>query len=363
MYFSKVASAFHLLWCVLFIVGAWYLVSMVSRAHKEDAFRRHARARVKLHRRQTLWKNEQLQRVDATLSRIQALVDSDEPASVLELGDIYRKGEYPAFAPDLDMALALYHVGSTNPATAGLARLKYLEARHDTLSENDVAGAALPRSYGLTKVQKSQTTSPPIVPPPPVEVLSQVLSDAQNVHDHSLTRHVKKALAEAPTGRDSFEEVTRFILEDSDATPEEKADAYAVLESLGTQHHSTLGVSERESLDRMWTVIENLPTHKAEAKELLVRQLASGVEHGDIVCSTGKITRIAGALDGLPDREPVTKPMWALREELGTLAARVRDDEKDAPEFRRLAMELYVRNLGMSESLIDEMVSEFSSGF
>ena len=362
MYFSKVASAFHLLWCVLFIVGAWYLVSMVSRAHKEDAFRRHARARVKLHRRHTLWKNEQLQRVDATLSRIQALVDSDEPASVLELGDIYRKGDYPAFAPDLDMALALYHVGSTHPATAGLARLKYLEARHDTLSENDVAGAALPRSYGLTKVQKSQNP-PSIVVPPPVLPQVEVLSDAQNVHDHSLTRHVKKALAEAPTGRDSFENVTRFILEDSDATPEEKADAYAVLESLGTQHHSTLGVSERESLDRMWTVIENLPTHKAEAKELLVRQLASGVEHGDIVCSTGKITRIAGALDGLPDREPVTKPMWALREELGTLAARVRDDEKDAPEFRRLAMELYVRNLGMSESLIDEMVSEFSSGF
>ena len=354
MYFSKV-----LLWCVLCIVaGAWYLRSC---AHKEDAFRRHARARVKLHRRRQTLQTEQLQRVDATLSRIQTLVDSDEPASVLELGDIYRKGEYPAFAPDLDMALALYHVGSTHPATAGLARRKYLEARHDTLSENDVAGAALPRSYGLTKVQKSQTSPPivPLVPPPPVEVLS----DAQNVHDHSLTSHVKKALAEAPTGRAAFEEVTRFILEDSDATPEEKADAYAVLESLGTQHHSTLGVSERESLDRMWTVIENLPTHKAEAKELLVRQLASGVEHGDIVCSTGKITRIAGALDGLPDREPVTKPMWALREELGTLAARVRDDEKDAPEFRRLAMEVYVHNLGMSESLIDEMVSEFSSGF
>lgn len=356
MYFSKV----HLLWCVLCIaVGIWYLV---SRAHKEDAaFRRHARARLKVHRRRhTLWKTEQLQRVDATLSRIQALVDSDEPASVLELGDVYRKGDYPAFAPDLDMALALYHVASTHPATAGLARRKYLEARYDTLSENDVAGAALPRSYGLTKVQKSQNPPSIVVPPP---VLPQVLSDAQNVHDHSLTRHVKKALAEAPTGRDSFENVTRFILEDSDATPEEKADAYAVLESLGTQHHSTLGVSERESLDRMWTVIENLPTHKAEAKELLVRQLASGVEHGDIVCSTGKITRIAGALDGLPDREPVTKPMWALREELGTLAARVRDDEKDAPEFRRLAMELYVRDLGMSESLIDEMVSEFSSGF
>jgi hypothetical protein len=281
---------------------------------------------------------------------------------VIELGDIYRKGDYPAFAPDLDMALALYHVAGTLPATAGLARTKFLEAHHETLSEKDVAGAPLPRSYGLSKVQKTQTTPPPetILETP---VVVEVVSDAQNVHDHSLTRHVKKALADAPTGRASFEDVTRFILEDSDATPEEKADAYAVLESLGNETHSTLGVSERESLDRMWTTIENLPAHKAEAKELLVRQLASGVEHGDVVCSTGKITRIAGALDGLPDREPVTKPMWALREELGTLAARVRDADGDAATFRRRAMETYVRDLGMSEPLVEDMVSEFSLGF
>lgn len=345
--------------CLLGLLWTWIQQQQQAR---EIAIRRHARISVKLHRRQRQLNMARMQRVNDTLNHMQHLTHSDEPVSVIELADVYRKGEYPAFAPDLDMALALYHVASTHPATASIARIKYLEAQHDTLAEKDVAGAALPRSYGLSKVQKQKLPlidTPTTLPLPVIEVVS----DAQNVHDHSLTRHVKKAMADAPIGRASFEDVTRYILEDSDATPEEKADAYAVLESLSTDTHSTLGVSERDSLDRMWTTIENLPVHKAEAKELLVRQLASGVEHGDIVCSTGKITRIAGALDGLPHREPVNKPMWALREELGTLAARVRDADGDAEEYKRQAIKTYVDDLGMSEPLVDEMIADFSQGF
>jgi hypothetical protein len=80
-----------------------------------------------------------------------------------------------------------------------------------------------------------------------------------------------------------------------------------------------------------------------------------------------------GTLDGVSNE--VTRPMWAVREELGSKAAKIREEmtEKygDTPEagrrmqeeFAKQVKEEYIQKLGMSQKIIDPLISEYSLGF
>jgi hypothetical protein len=328
-----------------------------------------------------------------------SFVTRGEWPALLQLGDVYRRGSYPTHTPNRDVALRIYRAacGSPDPATAGAAQLKYIECRVDAIASEDIAGDPLPTdiaheciALAARRIAMSPSTARPRAPEAhvqptyvPVEVdiwathgadlvttvpggPLAIVSDTQNVHDHAVTRSMHKALRDMASSGDASEDVTMCILE-SDASPTAKADALAVLDTLGTSQHSTLGTSEREALDKVWNRIRNLPDEAARnAETILVAQLASGVERGHVVCSTGKIARIVSTLDGIVD-EPTIKPMWAIREEIGSLAARVRDDhghnEAGKNEFKRRAAELYVDELGMSADLIGNIVDAYAVGF
>lgn len=329
----------------------------------------------------------------------ESFVSRGEWPALLQLGDVYRRGSYPTHTPDPDVALRIYKVacGSPDPATAGAAQLKYIECRVDAIASEDIAGDPLPIdianeciAVASRRIAISPSTARPHAPQVPVQPTYvpveidvwathgadlvttvpggplAIVSDTQNVHDHAVTRGMHKALREMASRGDASEDVTMCILE-SDASPAAKADALAVLDTLGTAQHSTLGTSEREALDKVWSRIRNLPDEAARnAEKILVAQLASGVERGHVVCSTGKIARIVSTLDGLVD-EPAIKPMWAIREEIGSLAARVRDthgdDDTGKSEFKRRAAELYVDELGMSADLVGNIVDAYAVGF
>ena len=312
-----------------------------------------------------------------------AFASSGQWSGLLELGDMYRKGSYPAFRPDPEMALTVFRAACRcpDPAVSGAAQAKYIECRLDPVVAQDVAGRGMPRQYGSAAVAlaeqrtagadqrhfarpvavpravRAQTQTPNRVP----RVAMAVTSDAQNVHDHGITTGLRRALAAAGPSDNAFEEVLMHVLE-SEAPAERKADAIAVLDSLSSEEHSALGGSERDALNAVWADIGRLDDEiRANVKDTLVQQLASGVERGSVVCSTGKIARIMGALDGV--REPVNKPMWAVREELGSLASKIRDDDGSAETFKAEASRVYVMELGMSEKLIGPMVDEYALGF
>lgn len=328
-----------------------------------------------------------------------SFVTRGEWPALLQLGDVYRRGSYPTHTPNPDVALRIYRAAcaSPDPATAGAAQLKYIECRVDDIASEDVAGDPLPTyiaeeciAVACRRIAISPSAARPRAPqaqvqptyiPVEIDVWAThgadlvttvpggplaIVSDTQNVHDHAVTRGMYKALRDMTSSGDASEDVTMCILE-SDASPTAKADALAVLDTLGTAQHSTLGTSEREALDKVWNRIRNLPTEAArDAENILITQLASGVERGHVVCSTGKIARIVSTLDGLVD-EPTIKPMWAIREEIGSLAARVRDDHGDDEagknEFKRRAAELYVDELGMNADLIGNIVDAYAVGF
>jgi hypothetical protein len=379
------------------------------------------------------------------VSRLRALVSQFATQSkawdvLIAVGDVYRKGAFPRFAPNESMALALYKLAATCPCgdTAGMAQVKYIEARDDSIYAADKKGEALPVSFGdeLVRVATDRIKGTPWsafekprmqrmvipqrarVPDPvrrtdpfnvddlylhvqltdldvqrtaPVVPERTYVRDSQNVHDHSVvavTRKNLETIGAPDAGRADTSAIATAILENKDMSPTQVSDALAVLEDLGDDTHSGFGVSEKGALAAVWTKIQNEPDDglKANLVETLGKQLASGVENGHVVCSTGKITRLMGTFDGTGDETLAeAKPLWAVKEELGTLAAKVRDDKVQAldetqkrdyergdmpeldramtTEFTDKATALYCKELGMKESIVLPIVRMYAEAF
>lgn len=369
--------------------------------------------------------------------------DSERWDVLLAAGDLYRRGAYPRFLPNPAMAARLYRVASMCPCarTAGLGQAKYIETHEEPIDAADRAGRPLPTVQGqllcdwghnaIMRLPSSafdrptapQKKAPPAIrdegpfftllrptwhpvfgnpdlprppaprPPPNVHAATQpatqpapIWEDRQNVHDHGVTRSIKATLDKLQPSGDpsaSLQAVTAAVLDHPELDAATKEAALHTLSTLhGDAQHSVFGMTEQAALDRVWHTIstQRNTTLRSNLTETLAKQLASGVEHGHVVCSSGKITRIVGTLDGssgAEDGDDVTvRPMWAVREELASKAASIRDrvsslglgDDKaetDAMtrEFAEYAREEYVSRLGMSESIVGPLILEFSSGF
>jgi len=289
--------------------------------------------------------------------------------SIVDMADVYRKGSFPRYRPNYEIAMELYTLasGCPDPSVSRMALLKHIECRHEVIAFEDQIGIEIPLTYAMDVIRAARVTlketpvyEPPLEIPVPRPVIS---SDAQNVHDHGVTRSMHAVLQHIPASEnDAYEKIVDYVLT-SDASETVKSDALAVLDTLSNQTHSTLETSEREALNKVWSTIDAFETSKkSDARGVLIGQLASGVEDGAVVCSTGKIARILGTLDGLTDG-PGIRPTWALREELGTMASKIRDADGDSQAFKNEAKKVYVDGLGMNPEIIDALVDEYSIGF
>lgn len=212
-------------------------------------------------------------------------------------------------------------------------------------------------------------------------------SDSQNVHDHSVVRTMKKNIdrlyedtkGSLPTDTSrAKEQVRNAILEQAGLSETEKYNALEVLDNLTSSTHSAYGRSEADVLKMVWSKIgaTSDPGQRDNLKEMLGRQLASGIENGLVVCSTGKIGRLMGTFDGVVSPEEsgmeASRPMWAVKEELANLAAKVReeheargstDDAAMRRDYEDRATQEYVGKLGMSKRVIEPIVQMYSEGF
>ena len=345
---------------------------------------------------------------------------------LIAVGDVYRIGGYPRFQPNEWMALQCYKVASMCPngEVAGMAQSKYIGCRTESINNVDIQGDALPTEYGQRvcylaeqaimttpwsaferpKVQNQARDAEPFNIPfdddvgtiPGIDVninaipvanvvnnterrpLAYVMHDSQNVHDHSVTRIVKTNIdnlvkSNADISNTDIDEIRATILEQDEISPKEKADALLVLEDLKTSEHGTFKVSELDTAKLVWNKIKQMPDGKLQenVKQTLVHQLASAVEHGHVVCSTGKITRLMSTFDGVDGIDNVEKsrPMWALREEIANAAIKLRQDMPDANEdsmksaFRENIRQEYIQKLGLSENIIQPLIELYETGF
>lgn len=368
---------------------------------------------------------EQLQAAKAPpeIERLDALADEFEkdPTKwdlLIAVGDIYRKGAYPRFLPDEELASRIFKIAAMCPdgKVAGMGQAKYIEARTDTINDIDKAGNMLPQVQGIRvceaaegaiqstpwhlfeKPKQLKAPEQPVAAPlrdfpdfeevfwgtrndaPADTAVPAYRIDSQNVHDHGVSavtsfniENLKKNVDINKLGGGN-DDIRAAIL-DTKTDERTKADAMHVLDKLGDYRHSTFGTTEKEALQMVWSRIKSQDdaTLRENLKETLAKQLASAVENGHVVCSSGKITRIMGTLDGVSNE--AARPMWAVREELANLAAKSRDKATesygDTPEAGRRAQEAfaaevkaeYIDKLGMSKKIVEPLIDEYSMGF
>ena len=320
-------------------------------------------------------------------------------ALVVQVADTYARGSFPDFRANPIVAARLYALASRCGVDAirALALAKFASAFNQ--ASEDVSGEELPAAWASAMLNEATrrlavvppvvppATTPVVTPPPPRRALT-VPNDRQNVHDHLVLASVRKNVAvlrdrDGVTGSgSSVEDIREAIDTVKDLTDTERARADMVLASLSTSAHSTLGVSESDTAVMVFDRVRGLE----HGVEMLAKQLASGIEGGALVCSTGKIARMVGTLDGMDDEATVVKPVWAMREELASMAHKVRErvlqgaddvlkkryehghegtglEEVMARELEAAARATYIDELGMSAKVVDPLVEECTSGF
>ncbi|GAX83336.1 hypothetical protein CEUSTIGMA_g10762.t1, partial [Chlamydomonas eustigma] len=249
-------------------------------------------------------------------------------------------------------------------ASAGIAQMKRLELKYSPMSRDDeehaldidprIGSAVYHHAMDVVGGMPMSSFSRPVFPgiasdaetPPKVkEVRVQVpqyKTDAQNVHDHGVVQTTAKNLDLIPSdprrsSNDAIAQVMDSVLK-SDMSVCERENAIRVLDSLSTNVHTKFGRSEAKTLADVWDVIRRSDTEqlRKNLEENLVKQLATGVEDGSVVCSTGKIARITSSLEGSGLGLTTMRPLWAIRDELGTLAAKTRDQALLFERIKRL---------------------------
>ena len=351
---------------------------VVTPEHRAAAVRVEAVVCREERRREVAQPTVETEMVEATA----AFVRTGDWEWVIAAADIYARGSFPHYRPNPIVAARLYTMASRGGNTD--ARSKFAGAFGRAMAPEDMAGDEVPAAWAsamldeatrrLATARRPQPRPPPPPPPRPPPPPPTIPSDGQNVHDHGVVAATRKTIdmlrSEQGTGAsvDDIREAFDAVPDLSDA---ERARADMVLTSLTTSEHSRLGVSESEAVSLVYDRLRGTD----HGVETLAKQLASAIEAGDVVCSTGKIARMVGALDGVCDDVTTAKPLWAVREELASLAHKVRErvlhgsgghegsEEIMVHTFREAARETYVDGLGMSASVVDPLVEALVSGF
>jgi len=179
-----------------------------------------------------------------------------------------------------------------------------------------------------------------------------VRSDAQNVHDgemqNAAAANLRAIEQEQGSGggvkADLVEQVKASLQSNPRLTSTDKTHIARVLATIDNSNvHSKYGRTEKQVLDSVWSRI-NSDVNKDNKDELVLalgQQLASGVEHGFVVCSTGKIMRMMGTLEALDAGQDLVqmKPKWAIEREIGEAAGLAREEvlqeseEKDRQQY------------------------------
>ena len=347
--------------------------------------------------------------------------------ALLHLARIYEHGVNPTFHSTRVMALEIYEAAArtSNPAVVHEANLRLLQMQAHTEDEVFPGSRPIPFDplfrirqigFGRHREQPAPTVTvtvataqtPPTTPHARagngntygifdgtwdqgadlrhVEMrvedivfnaaTQRIRADSQNVHDNAVQGAAVAALdaIEATAGSKGLREQDRTLLdvlrciEQSGVDPVQKAAATQVVNSLTDHNHSRYDRSEKETLALVWDRI-NQPVNadnRANMQEIMVQQLASGVEHGHVVCSTGKQMRIVSALDGMDgDGVVALRPDWAIADEIGTTVARIRKDKLAvaAPEAREAfeALEPTEVQRELASRLQGEMVTELQT--
>ena len=375
-------------------------------------------------------------------------LDTEYPkwSNVNKLGDIYARGVYPFLQPDDICAIQLYTTCSKCPCpdASAVAMSKNIDSRINPMERSDRRGDIIDPKYAHSVINAAnkyirnapdsafkrhnlrpkskippninpyltigiQKKKPPVEvhlePPPAIERTGEVGGGKQNTHDHGITSATKTNIArlksefeESPAVSDSsivdkMMNICRKICEKSktDSTvnfnENNLADAHRVIVSLTSDEYSSTGVSQIQILGNVLKKIETLDGNVADGvRETLCKRLASGIERGNIVCGTGKISRCVSVFEGVLENAQKGISIDIVKKEIAQLAAKVRDDymKKVGPmgrkayesavsvpqyvvDMKNIFLEKvhseYIENLNMTKGVIDPIAKCYSDSY
>ena len=157
------------------------------------------------------------------------------------------------------------------------------------------------------------------------------INDSQNVHGSAVQNAAKQKLQTIQHSSNNNNSTADFIKYLEKHSSQQNAAAIRVYESLSSSIHSKYDKSEQDVFKSVWERInasEN-QDRRDEMASVFIANLASGIEHDSVVCSTGKIMRMIGSLDAMDTNHELAQPLqpeWALDTEMATTAAKIRVD-------------------------------------
>ncbi len=345
---------------------------------------------------------------------------------LVDVGDIYARGCFPFYGKDPVTSCNLYQLASRCPdrVVAARAMSRFADARLHPISALDSAGQPFPS--GLAKelmrhaeyyVERCPPTvkRAPVQPRAPTETPSEARTEAptetptdrptetrtearatdkQNVHDHGVAQATKRnvrdiVLEEEKNQFDRVELVDSVMLHlrKTNLNKNTLAEAFRVIVSLVPDKIESIGCSQLDVLNATKKTIEGVKDLRLRKNlfERLGHNLASGVERGHVVCSTGKVARIVSTLEGTGILKSKAVPLDVLRREIETLGSKIRGDVlEEAPSseaeayntspFSPLSLEMknrfesevqavYVHGLGLSPKVLDPIVALYAKEF
>lgn len=347
------------------------------------------------------------------IKKLDALVSCFETTknwgTLVEVGDMYARGCFPLYRADPSTAAKIYATAARCPdalvSTRALSR--YRDTRTNPItSAADSVGRRYPQSAAVVLVESADHhirrapfhswTRTRIKPRPaaPKRRATPLKFDSQNVHDHGVSRSIRQNVRQIVEGTrqdyDSaflIDSVMHELRESRELPREMLADAFRVLVSLVPDKIESIGCSQLDVLNAVKQKIDGVEDKclKSNLFETLGKNLSSGVERGSVVCSTGKIGRIVSTLEGTDLVANKAVPIEIIRNEIGTLASKIRDEvlsevsktEVDAynsstahtlssrmkSRLEARVTSTYVDGLGLSHKVLEPLVSAYSSEF
>nr|QOI90502.1 hypothetical protein HWQ62_00367 [Pyramimonas orientalis virus] len=274
--------------------------------------------------------------------------------SILEIGKLYLHGVHPHYLPDKMLAGRLFSTFVNFSDTLRPWCKLHLQEVNDVhyqdldgLRQNDMVYKRLPVQI-IERIQQSILCIKKVIPYQnsfntnwlrnleekddfeelnetileaiPVQV---VRNDTQNVHDHSLQNigvQIIDVLDKSSNKLNNFENNFKDLMKTLDE--KKYPNVKKVCESLGDMSHSKYDKSEKEVFNLVWTRVQD----NGDMLDMLKDNLNSAVEHGAVVCSTGKIMRMLSTLDVIDKDTPDLKPDWVIKDEFSQTISKILND-------------------------------------
>lgn len=148
---------------------------------------------------------------------------------------------------------------------------------------------------------------------------TRVRNDSQNVHDTGVVQSIRKIneTLEKYRSKNPENEIKEFMLYVNKST--KKSNVLRVLERFEED--------EKNTFSSVWNYIRN-KSNRNDFINVLIDNLDSGVEYGHVVCAMGRKSRIINSLAGMDETIEI-KPTWAIKEEIFSIAAKIREVETE----------------------------------